>query len=92
MRTVPGEFLAIDRKTRARMPSFEVTTRPAAERIGDFEDVVVPMELELAMLEASRCIQCPDPAPCVQACPAHNDIPSALWLIEHGEFLEAAQL
>jgi glutamate synthase (NADPH/NADH) small chain len=92
MRTVPGEFLAIDRKTRARMPSLEIATRPASERVFDFEDVVIPLDPELAMLEASRCVQCPDPAPCVQACPAHNDIPSAMWLIEHGEFLEAAQL
>jgi glutamate synthase (NADPH/NADH) small chain len=26
------------------------------------------------------------------ACPAHNDIPSAMWLIEQGKFIEAAQL
>jgi glutamate synthase (NADPH) small chain len=26
------------------------------------------------------------------ACPAHNDIPSAMWLIEQGQFLEAARL
>ncbi len=44
------------------------------------------------MLDASRCIHCPDPAPCVEACPAHNDIPSAMWLIEQGQFLEAAEL
>jgi glutamate synthase (NADPH/NADH) small chain len=26
------------------------------------------------------------------ACPVHNDIPSAMWLIEQGQFLEAAKL
>jgi glutamate synthase (NADPH/NADH) small chain len=26
------------------------------------------------------------------ACPTHNDIPSAMWLIEQGKFLEAAKL
>jgi glutamate synthase (NADPH/NADH) small chain len=26
------------------------------------------------------------------ACPVHNDIPSAMWLIEQGRFLEAAQI
>jgi glutamate synthase (NADPH) small chain len=92
MRTIPGEFLAIDRKTRAKIPSFEVATRPATVRVCDFDDVVIPLDAELAMLEASRCVQCPDPAPCVQACPVHNDIPSAMWLIEHGQFLEAAKL
>jgi glutamate synthase (NADPH/NADH) small chain len=28
----------------------------------------------------------------VVACPTHNDIPSAMWLIEQGRFLEASQL
>ncbi len=92
MRAIPSEFLAIDRKERARMPSLEVEARPVFERIHDFDDVVIPMTAEQAMLEASRCVQCPDPAPCTQACPAHNDIPSAMWLIEHGDFLEAAKI
>ena len=92
MRAIPGEFLAIDRKKRARSLSLDVLTRPASERVCDFEDVVIPMDEEQAMFEASRCVQCHDPAPCVQACPAHNDIPSAMWLIEQGNFLEAAQI
>lgn len=92
MRTIDSEYLAIDRKARARVPTFEIGNRPVSERVCDFEDVVIPMEPEEAMLEAARCVQCPDPAPCVLACPTHNDIPSAMWLIEQGEFLEAAQL
>lgn len=89
---IASEFLAIDRKARARIPSLEVETRPVSDRICDFDDVVLPMDAEQAMLEASRCVHCPDPAPCVIACPAHNDIPSAMWFIEQGEFLEAAQI
>ncbi len=92
MRSIPGEFLAIDRKSRARTPSAGVETRSAEERVCDFNDVVIPLHAECAMIEASRCVQCPDPAPCVLACPVHNDIPSAMWLIEQGEFLEAAKL
>ena len=92
MRTIPGEFLSIDRKSRARTPSLEIDNRSVEERVCDFDDVVIPMDPEQAMIEASRCVQCPDPAPCVLACPAHNDIPSAMWLIEQGKFLEAAQL
>ena len=48
-------------------------------------DVCIPMSDEEAMFEASRCVHCPEPAPCVLACPAHNDIPSAMWLIEQGQ-------
>lgn len=92
MPLIPNEYLAIDRKARARMPSLEVATRPVEERVCDFRDVIIPMTAEQAMLEAARCVHCPDPAPCVQACPAHNDIPSAMWLIEQGEFIEAARI
>ncbi|MCC6956343.1 MAG: NAD(P)-dependent oxidoreductase [Anaerolineales bacterium] len=92
MRAISGDSLAIDRKSRARVLSTGVLNRPVEERICDFDDVVIPLDPETAMFEASRCVQCPDPAPCVLACPAHNDIPSAMWLIEQGKFLEAAQL
>lgn len=92
MQAVQSEFLAIDRKSRARIPFTDIDHRDPQERICDFEDVVIALDAERAMLEASRCVHCPDPAACVTACPAHNDIPSAMWLIEQGQFLEAANL
>lgn len=92
MRNIPGEFLAIDRKLRTKVTPQVQYHRSVEERICDFDDVVIPLDPEVAMLEASRCVQCPDPAPCMLACPTHNDIPSAMWLIEQGKFLEAAKL
>ncbi|HTP03513.1 MAG TPA: NAD(P)-dependent oxidoreductase [Anaerolineales bacterium] len=92
MQAVPSEYLAIDRKERANKPFSDLDLRPAQSRTSDFEDVVIEFNPERAMLQASRCVHCPDPAPCMLACPAHNDIPSAMWLIEQGKFLEAAQL
>jgi len=90
--SIPSEFLAIDRKARAISPCDEVELRPPEERVRDFDDVVIPMGAECAQIAASRCIHCPDPAGCVVACPTHNDIPSAMWLIEQGDFLGAAKL
>jgi glutamate synthase (NADPH/NADH) small chain len=92
MQAISSDCLAIDRKARLRVPYLDINLRPAEVRVCDFEDVVIPLDEECARLEASRCIHCPDPAPCVVACPVHNDIPSAMWLIEQGQFLEAAQL
>jgi glutamate synthase (NADPH/NADH) small chain len=92
MQSIPSEFLALDRKARARIPFVDVDLRDPQERICDFNDVVISMDEERAMQEASRCVHCPDPAGCVEACPVHNDIPSAMWLIEQGKFVEAAQL
>ena len=92
MQHVPSETLAIERKKRLTIPFFGLPTRDPAERVCDFNDIVIPLDPERAELEASRCIHCPDPAPCMQGCPVHNDIPSAMWLIEVGEYEEAAKL
>jgi glutamate synthase (NADPH) small chain len=92
MQTIPGEQLEIDRKARVCMPYQDPSLRPPTERVCDFGDVTIPLDSDRAMLEAQRCIHCPDPAPCMLACPAHNDIPSAMWLIEQGRYVEAAQL
>jgi glutamate synthase (NADPH/NADH) small chain len=92
MQAIPSEYLAIDRKIRRFIPFEDVGLRDAQERVCDFNEVTLSLKPECAMLEASRCIHCPDPAACVVACPVHNDIPSAMWLIEQGQFLEAAQI
>ena len=92
MQAIPGEFLEIDRKERANTPYRDLSLRPAVERVCDFDEVVIGFDPERAKLEAARCVHCPDPAPCMLACPTNNDIPSAMWLIEEGRFLEAASL
>lgn len=92
MQFIPSETLVIDRKARANMPFFDLDLRSPEERTCDFDDVVIEFTPERAMVEASRCIHCPDPAPCMMACPTHNDIPSAMWLIEQGRFSDAANL
>ena len=92
MQAVPSEFLDIDRKARANKPFFDLDLRPPEVRTCDFNDVVISFDPERAMTEAARCIHCPDPAPCMLACPTSNDIPSAMWLIEQGKFVDAANI
>jgi glutamate synthase (NADPH/NADH) small chain len=74
------------------MAFYDLDLRAPTERKCDFGDVVIDFSSERAMREAARCIHCPDPAPCMTACPTHNDIPSAMWLIEQGRFTQAANL
>lgn len=90
MQAVPSEFLAIDRKQRANQPFQDLSLRSPDERVCDFDDVVIGFDESRAQVEAARCIHCPDPAPCMVACPTHNDIPSAMWLIEQGRYKDAA--
>jgi len=92
MQFIPSENLTIDRKARVNAPFYDLDLRPPDIRTCDFENVVIDFSPERATAEAARCIHCPDPAPCMVACPTHNDIPSAMWLIEHGNFSGAADL
>src|SRR4030042_613741 len=88
--TLPREFSSVDRKARMALESRGLPLRPAQERLNDFDEVVMRLDEDWAVYEAQRCIHCPDPAPCQKACPGGNDISYAVWLIEHGQFSEAA--
>jgi glutamate synthase (NADPH/NADH) small chain len=87
-----GSEPVIDRKARMKLPYVEVEARPPEVRVRDFEPTFFTMTPEEASQAAERCIHCPDPAPCVEACPLHNDIPSVMWLIERGDFVGAAEI
>jgi glutamate synthase (NADPH/NADH) small chain len=89
---IPRDFSSVDRKARMAIPSLGLPLRPAAERVKDFDEAIIRIDAEWAVHEASRCIHCPDPAPCQKTCPANNDISYAMWLIEQGEFLQAANV
>lgn len=66
-----------------------VPKQKAEDRVRNFEETYLGFNLELAQVEASRCLQCPS-APCQEACPVHNDIPGAFAFLEAGDILEAA--
>ncbi|NKQ35379.1 MAG: NAD(P)-dependent oxidoreductase [Chloroflexi bacterium] len=82
----------VDRKTRVQLKPVGYLKRSAEERVCDFDEVILGFNGELAAEEAARCLQCPDPQPCMLSCPAGNDIPAALWHISQSEFIEAARV
>jgi glutamate synthase (NADPH/NADH) small chain len=84
--------LDIDRKAKRRIPRQPVPKRPPEERIKDFAPAYIGYDAEHARREAERCLQCPDPQPCMSACPLHNDIPRAMWFIAQGDFDSAANV
>ncbi len=81
----------IDRKARLAKRPVEIPITPPEERVLDFDEVYLPWTPEMAKAEASRCLHCPS-QPCVKACPLGIDIPSVLWLTEHGDFEGAAEI
>ena len=65
--------------------------RAPHERIKDFQEIYLSYDERAVREQASRCIQCPEPA-CVQGCPLNNRIPEWLALAAAGDFLGAAEI
>jgi glutamate synthase (NADPH) small chain len=79
----------IDRKAKFQIDPVKVRKQDPAERVQNWNEVTQVFTVEEAVIEAQRCIQCPA-APCIKACPVHNDIPGAFALLEDGDVIGAA--
>ncbi len=69
---------------RAKMPELAPDYRVTCN-----EEVNQGLTEEMALVEATRCLDCPDPQ-CVTGCPVGIDIPGFIKNVERGEFAEAA--
>ncbi len=78
-------------RNRLDIPKQQITKLDPAARVAHFDEIYESVDLDVAMVEAARCIDCPS-APCMEACPVHNDIPKALMLLEDGDFMGAADV
>lgn len=58
-------------------------------RVTNNEEVNLGLSQEQAVLEATRCLDCPDPQ-CVTGCPVGINIPGFIKNVERGEFAQAA--
>ena len=69
IKTIPPE--------RAPMPH-----QPPADRIHNFKEVALGLDLDAALHEAERCLRCKKPR-CVPGCPVGIDIPGFIAALQH---------
>jgi homotetrameric NADPH-dependent glutamate synthase len=65
--------------------------QPPAERIHNFKEVALGLDLEAALHEAERCIRCKKPR-CVPGCPVGIDIPGFIAALAHKDIKRAYQI
>ncbi len=79
------------KRMRPRVPRQKKPEQDAMLRTRNFQEVSYGFDRELAVAEASRCLQCKKPA-CVEGCPVGVDIPSFIKLIGAEDFAGAARV
>ena len=80
----------MDPKERMKIPRQKMPEQDPKERGGNFDEVPYGYDSELAVTEATRCIQCKKPG-CVAGCPVEIDIPGFIKLIAEKDFVAAAR-
>lgn len=76
-------------KERTAIPRAVMPQLPGAFRISCNAEVNQGLSAGQAVLEATRCLDCPTPT-CVEGCPVGIDIPGFIKNIQRGEVAEAA--
>lgn len=80
---------AMSAKERTAIPRAKMNELPPDYRVGCSEEVNQGLTEQQAVLEASRCLDCPDPQ-CTTGCPVSINIPGFIKNIQRGNFAEAA--
>ncbi len=71
-----------------KIPRIDMPCQDADIRRNNFEEVATGYTKEMAMNEATRCLQCKNPK-CRSACPVEVRIPEFIERVAQGDFLEA---
>ncbi|MCC8071443.1 MAG: NADPH-dependent glutamate synthase [Bacteroidales bacterium] len=79
-------------KQRTSIPRVKMPELDPDYRVTTFtEEVNQGLSEQQAVLEATRCMDCPDPQ-CITGCPVNINIPGFIKNIERGHFHEAAEV
>ncbi|MBU1702287.1 MAG: NADPH-dependent glutamate synthase [Candidatus Eisenbacteria bacterium] len=76
---------------KVKIPRQPMPEQDPKKRSREFTEVALGYSADMAVLEASRCIQCKKPL-CVSGCPVGIDIPGFIRLISEKDFRSAVRL
>jgi glutamate synthase (NADPH/NADH) small chain len=76
---------------KKRPPRQGMPKQESSVRAGNFKEVALGYTEEMAVAEASRCLQCKD-KPCVDGCPVEIDIPGFIKKVSERDFEGAARI
>lgn len=74
------------KKEKHKMPE-----QDAKKRIHNFDEVPFGYDIETAIAEAKRCLQCKN-RPCINGCPVGIDIPEFIQQVAEGDIVKAADI
>lgn len=82
---------AMSARERTAIPRVKMNELDPAYRVTCNDEVNRGLSAEQAVLEATRCMDCPGPT-CMQGCPVSIDIPGFIKNIQRGNLPEAARV
>ncbi len=78
-------------KKKIILEKIPMEKQSSLKRVKNFFEVALGYNLEEAVKEANRCLECKKPS-CVKGCPVEIDIPRFIKKIKEGEFSEGAKI
>lgn len=80
---------AMSARERSAIPRVQMPELPPSYRVTCNDEVNEGLSQEQAVVEATRCLDCPDPG-CIENCPVSINIPGFIKNIQRGDFGQAA--
>ncbi len=78
----------LTKKERMKIPRQEMPVQEPEDRVENFSEVALGYTLEMARLEAERCLQCKEPH-CMEGCPVEVTIPEFIDAVRVGDMARA---
>ena len=81
----------LTKKERMKIPRQDMPVQEPEDRVQNFNEVALGFTLDLARMEAERCLQCKEPH-CMEGCPVQVKIPEFIEAVRVGDMVKAVQI